>query len=139
MSWDHITAFGTRSGSYAPAPVGTGILQRKCDCGQHTGGGECEDCKKKKGMLRRSAHGTAGQTTAPPIVHEVLRSPGQPLDTGTRRSLEHRLGQDFSSVRVHADRRSEESACAVSALAYTVGNHIVFGANQYAPRTDAGQ
>jgi Domain of unknown function (DUF4157) len=116
-----------------------GVLQRKCDCGQHTGGGECEECKKKKVGLQRHANGSAGPTIAPPVVHEVLQSPGQPLETGTRQSMERRFGHDFSAVRLHADRKSQESAGAVRALAYTVGNHIVFGANQYAPRAEASQ
>src|SRR6185436_3067316 len=33
---------------------------------------------------------------APPIVHDVLRSPGQPLDAATRAFMEPRFGQDFS-------------------------------------------
>ena len=57
------------------------MLQRTCDCGQHTGGGQCEDCKKKKKMpLQRHANGSAAPAVAPPIVHDVLRSSGQPLE-----------------------------------------------------------
>jgi hypothetical protein len=123
----------------SPASIAFGVLQRKCACGQHAGGGECDQCKGKKGILQRHSSGSTGTMTAPPIVHDVLRSPGQALDTGSQRSLEHRTGHDFSGVRVHTDRRSEESARAVNALAYTVGSHIVFGANQYAPWSDAGQ
>jgi len=50
-----------------------------------------------------------------------------------------RLGHDFSRVRVHADAGAAESARAVSALAYTVGPHVVFGAGRYAPETPAGR
>jgi hypothetical protein len=46
---------------------------------------------------------------------------------------------DFTRVRVHTDAQAAESARAVNALAYTVGNHVVFSAEQYAPRTCAGQ
>jgi outer membrane protein OmpA-like peptidoglycan-associated protein len=77
-------------------------------------------------------------TTMPPIVHEVLRSPGQPLDPATRTYMEPRFGYDFSQVRVHNDARAAESARAVDALAYTVGRDVVFGAGQYAPSIDAG-
>jgi len=72
---------------------------------------------------------------APPIVYEVLRSPGQPLDRTSRDKLESRFGHDFSRVRLHTDAKAEESARLVDALAYTVGTDIVFGARQYAPRT----
>ena len=75
---------------------------------------------------------------APPIVHEVVRSPGDPLDARTRSRSESRLGHHFSNVRVHADARAAESARAVQALAYTVGNHIAFGDGLYAPDTAAG-
>jgi outer membrane protein OmpA-like peptidoglycan-associated protein len=53
--------------------------------------------------------------------------------------MEDRFGHDFSRVRVHTDARSAESANAVGALAYTVRNHIVFGAGEYAPETTAGR
>ena len=41
------------------------------------------------------------QPSFPPIVHQVLVSPGQPLDTATRVFMEPRFGHDFSQVRVH--------------------------------------
>lgn len=75
----------------------------------------------------------------PPIVHEVLRSPGQPLDAGARAFMEPRFGRDFSGVRVHTDSQASRSARAVNALAYTVGRDVVFGAGQYAPKTAEGQ
>lgn len=48
-------------------------------------------------------------------------------------------GFDFSRVRIHTDSRAAESAHALNAIAYTVGNNIVFGAGQYAPETAYGQ
>ena len=61
----------------------------------------------------------------PSIVHEVLRSPGQPLDATTRGFMEPRFGYDFRAVRVHTDSQAAESARAVNALAYTVGRDVV--------------
>lgn len=75
----------------------------------------------------------------PPIVHEVLRSSGQPLDASTRAFMEPRFGHDFSRVRVHTDARAAESAREVNALAYTVGRDVVFGKGQYALATGAGK
>jgi hypothetical protein len=75
----------------------------------------------------------------PPIVHEVLHSPGQPLDATSRAFMEPRFGHDFSRVRVHTDERAAESAGAVNALAYTVGHDIVFAASQYPPLTREGR
>ncbi|HLG14203.1 MAG TPA: DUF4157 domain-containing protein [Blastocatellia bacterium] len=72
-------------------------------------------------------------------MHEVLNSPGQPLDTHTRAFMEPRFGHDFSQVRVHADTRAAESARTVNALAYTVGSDIAFGGGEYAPGTKGGR
>jgi uncharacterized protein DUF4157 len=89
--------------------------------------------------IKASGPGAFGGVEAPPIVHEVLRSPGQPLDPETRAFMEPRLGHDFSSVRVHADAKAEESAQAVNARAYTVGQDIVFGSGEFAPGTQEGR
>ena len=78
-------------------------------------------------LLHRSVW-QAEPFTAPPIVHDVLRSPGRPLDETTRASMEPRFGHDFSHVRVHSGSKAAESAQAVNALAYTVGSDIVLGA-----------
>jgi outer membrane protein OmpA-like peptidoglycan-associated protein len=43
----------------------------------------------------------------PPVVHEVLRSPGQPLDPHTRAFMEPRFGHDFSRVRNAAPAMSD--------------------------------
>jgi hypothetical protein len=82
---------------------------------------------------------TVPARTVPPVVHEVLRSPGQQLDTNTRNAVEPRFGHDFSRVRVHTDAKAAQSARAVDALAYTVGSDVVFGANRYSPETPDGQ
>jgi Domain of unknown function (DUF4157) len=76
---------------------------------------------------------------APPIVHQVLNSPGRPLDASTRSFMEPRFGHDFGRVRVHADMQAARSARAVNALAYTVGSDLVFAQGQYAPHSPEGQ
>jgi hypothetical protein len=83
---------------------------------------------------------TEGETSGvPPIVHDVLRSSGQPLDAATRAFMEPRFGHDFGQVRVHTDAKAVESARAVKALAYTVEKDVVFGAGQYEPETNEGR
>ena len=88
---------------------------------------------------RPAAAGRQGGGQAPAIVHEVLRTPGAPLDPGTRNLMEERLGADFSHVRVHTDGRAAASARAVGALAYTAGRSIVFGPGRYAPDRGDGR
>lgn len=78
--------------------------------------------------LQRAAINEAPVTDVPPSVHEVLQSPGQPLDAETRAFFEPRFGHDFSGVRVHTDAKAAESARAVNARAYTVGQEVVLGA-----------
>jgi len=101
--------------------------------------GQCEECRKKRLTSQRRSDIQAEPSTVPPIVQEVLRSPGQPLDAHTRAFMEPHFGHDFSRVRVHTDARAAESAWAVDALAYTVGRNVVFGAGQYVPASSAGQ
>jgi hypothetical protein len=104
---------------HLPGPV----LRRACSCGTHVvGGGECERCK-----------------AAPPIVDDVLRSPGEPIDPVVRSTMARRFGRDFGSVRVHTGPTAADSARAVDAFAYTVGTSVVFGPEREALRTPAGR
>jgi uncharacterized protein DUF4157 len=100
------------------APARSGVLQRQ---------------------TRNSKREARNDPAVPPIVREVLRSPGQPLDAQTRAFMEPRFGHDFSQVQVHAEEKASESATAVNARAYTVGRDVVFGAGQYASHTRAGR
>jgi hypothetical protein len=53
--------------------------------------------------------------------------------------MESRFGHDFSRVQVYTGHRAAESAHAVNAKAYTVGQQIVFGAGRYQPNTFEGR
>jgi outer membrane protein OmpA-like peptidoglycan-associated protein len=90
-------------------------------------------------LARSEVGADAGGAAAPPVVHQVLKRPGAPLDGETRRFMEPRLGTDLGGVRVHTDPLAARSARAVEAHAYTVGRQIVFGAGRYAPGTPAGR
>ena len=118
-----------------------GVLQRKCACGQHTLGKSCSACSKDdESVLKRSVNKhAAGSSHVPQIVHDVLLSPGTPLDARARAFMEPRFGRDFSDVRIHTDSRAAESAGAVGALAYTLGKDIVFGSGNYSPHTREGK
>jgi hypothetical protein len=113
-------------------------MQRKCSCGGSEE--ECDTCKANRASaLQRKATNPVASSVAPPIVHDVLRSSGHPLDSATHSLMSPRFGVDFSRVRVHTDPQAAESASAVNALAYTVGHNVVFAANQYQPATRDGQ
>jgi hypothetical protein len=111
---------------------------------QRAGGEESPKSSGKEsedGKLQASpgeAPATAGDP-APEIVHQVLRSSGQPLDSSARGFMEPRFGQDFGGVRVHTDSHAAESAAAVGARAYTVGQDIVFGEGAFSPARRSGK
>jgi Domain of unknown function (DUF4157) len=119
-------------------------VQRKCDCGDSaSGAGNCEECAEKK-KLRRTPNGSESATPpvggrAPAIVHDVIRSSGEPLAPPARAFFEPRFGVDFARIRVHADSKAGESARAVDALAYTVGEHVAFAPGRYAPYSNEGR
>lgn len=71
------------------------------------------------------------------ITH-TLNSGGVSLDTHVRKFMESHFHFDFSSIRVHADAASAESARNIGALAYTVGNDVVFASDAYRPHTKEG-
>jgi hypothetical protein len=93
---------------------------------------------ERPSVLQRSAAGAAVSETVPPIVHDVLRSPGRPLDGSTRSFMEPRFGQDFSGVRVHADGNAAKAASSIDARAFTSNRSIAFGAGEYAPQPTPG-
>ncbi len=116
------------------------VLRRKCGCRAHKpGGGTCETCAAKHNALQRKGTNQNEPGIAPQSVYDVLSAPGHPLDPQTRAFFEPRFGRSFENVRTHTDGRATNSAREVGAFAYAVGNDIVFGAGQYAPRTLGGR
>jgi hypothetical protein len=105
-------------------------VQRKCSCGR-----TCDKCAAEQDhdheqlQMKRAGPGERKQTTQLPVVHQVLRSPGQPLDRTTRAWFEPRFGHDFSRVRVHADAQGDAAARSLGARAFTVGRTVVFAAD----------
>jgi len=92
-------------------------ISRKCAA--------CEQEDEKVGM--KPAGAARPVKEAPPIVHQVLRGPGQPMDAETRAFFEPRLGRDFSDVRMHTGADAQKSAVQLNARAYAVGQNLVLG------------
>lgn len=104
----------------------------------------CSACDQdeEESLQRKAFSGhpsSAAGFEAPSIVQEVLRSPGEPLDAETRQTMETRFNWDFGRVKVHTDSRADRSAKAVHAIAYTVGQDMVFASGRFAPGTSAGR
>jgi Domain of unknown function (DUF4157) len=119
----------------APKRVVKGPAAKSCSCG---GSGPDCDCDKRHQPLQRSASGP-GPASVPASVTGTVAAPGRPLDAGARATMESRFGRDFGGVRIHTDHQAAESARAVNARAYTVGQHIAFAGGQYQPHTPTGQ
>ena len=77
--------------------------------------------------------------TSPTIIHDVLSTGGQKMDQQTKTFMESSFGYDFENVQIHHDTKANDSSSQLNAMAYTHGNHVVFGAGQYQPHTDKGK
>jgi hypothetical protein len=63
---------------------------------------------------------------------------GRAIDTSVRSRMEPIFQQDFSSVRLHTDATAATLAGGLDARAFTVGDHVAFGAGHYHPGTVVG-
>ena len=110
-------------------------VQRQCAaCAEDR---PCPKCEEEKKLQRK--------TEAPAAIQSVREDflgglgPGQALASTQRDFFESSFGCDFGGVRIHADGEAAHLARSISALAFTVGDDIVFGAGQYSPDTQAGR
>lgn len=104
---------------------------------------KCASCEQEDEKHKKLQAKPMGTTTladeAPDIVHEVVRSPGRPMDVATRAFFEPRFCHDFSNVRIHDGAAAMSAARSVKAHAFTVGSDVVFAAGRYAPSNAEGQ
>ncbi|CAG0950893.1 hypothetical protein BURK2_00192 [Burkholderiales bacterium] len=130
--------FPTPSYGYKPKPFS--LMDDELKLKPKAEAGDVKEPKKKEeGTVQRKAAPGAAPASAPSQVHEVLASPGHPLDAATRGFMETRFGHDFGHVRIHADQRAANSARSIDALAYTAGSDIVFAGGAYNPHSGAGK
>ena len=86
-------------------------------------------------LQARAANLTAGDATALPANFSLPAQRGQELPPALREHIERTFGANLSSVRIHVGPQ----ALAIGALAFTVGDTIVFAPGQYAPDTPRGR
>jgi hypothetical protein len=87
------------------------------------------------GCIQRRGAATNGNAFALPDSFNLPAAGGQPLPEAVRGKMESFFGIDFSRVRVHVG----PEAPAIGALAFTVGDTIVFAPGQYDPSSPRGQ
>jgi len=97
------------------------------------------ECKEEEKPIQRKEGNEEISTDSLSLVSDVINSSGKPLDEETRAYMDPRFGYDFSKVRIHDGKKAAQSAQAVNALAYTVGNNIVFNQNDFSPQSDGGK
>jgi hypothetical protein len=78
-----------------------------------------------------TAHESAG------AVQQQL-GPGHALEGGLRGKMESAFGASFGHVRAHTDAGAAGLAGSMNARAFTVGEHVAFGAGEYQPGTVLG-
>jgi hypothetical protein len=115
----------------APSPASTAMVDGKC------AGCEAEETSELR--MKQAVTATRKTGDPPDIVHQVLHSPGEPLDSETRLSMEASFGYDLRAVRMHTTPQAAQSASAIGARAYAAGLNIVFGNGEYAPKTGGGK
>ncbi len=97
----------TQAGARERAPA------RQCEHGHHVvSGATCDRCASSASPLQ-----PAGIPTLPQPIHaavqQALTTPGFPLDGGTRRFMEQRIGSDFSGIPARLSARRPPSIAAV--------------------------
>ena len=78
---------------------------------------------------------------APPAVHALPSavSAGAPLPGPVRSFMEPRFGASFANVRIHTDAGAAQLSNQLGAQAFTVGEHVYFGKDQYRPDSSSGR
>jgi hypothetical protein len=157
LSWDFsktpIYPPDRPDGRQTGLPPATSVIQTKLEVGAVNDPLEHEADRIADQVLMRSPAGVRAAPpaiqrfseqaneridAAPASVERALSVSGRPLEEPLRHDMEQRFGYDFSGVRVHSGAAAAQSARDVNAHAYTVGQDLVFGAGQYAPRTQDG-
>lgn len=81
-------------------------------------------------VLDRDTPATRPHAEVPPTAGKAsLPGVGKPLDDTGRAFFERRLGADLSTVRLHAGPAADQATRDEHARAYTVGEHVVLGAD----------
>ena len=98
----------------------------------------------------RAAPARRGSTPAPAALPGLRRGAcpcgggcprcagGAALAGPLRQRMESRLGASLAEVRVHSDAAAAHAAAAAGAHAFTLGDHLFFGAGRFAPETSEG-
>lgn len=130
------TFFGeTAQGSFfQPAAA----IQRKCEkCEEEEKQVKRQPDKKEEAMQR--GHQSEGENNTTVNYLNNLHGKGAALPQHAQQFFGHRMGHDFSGVKIHTGAEAAQSAANINAQAYTYGNHIVFNEGKYNTQSAEGK
>lgn len=96
-------------------------------------------------LMRKSvstpAPAAEGMAVTPDLETSIKQKQGQgqPISEDIREPIEQSFNNDFSSVRVHTDDRSDKLNRSLQSVAFTRGQDIFFKQGTYQPRNREGQ
>jgi Domain of unknown function (DUF4157) len=125
---------------------GKGIGQKKCTACQMKGQQQQENIEIIEISRKKPSPHASNLEASDQVSNEIINnntlsssSSGSPLDANTKEFMETRFRYNFSKVRIHTDAVAAASANSLNALAYTLGNNIVFAKGQYQTGTESGK
>ncbi len=116
----------------------SGIVRRKCAACEEEDAAAVQT-KSAGGVNSAPAGGKSGGTMPSRDFGKSVSGAGHPMSARVRDSMEPRFGHDFSAVRIHTAVTEADDPARIGALAYTIGNDVVFSQNQYDPHSATGQ
>ncbi len=108
------------------------VVQRRCE--------ECEE--EEQVQLKRQPGGTMsgeGISSASNPLPQIRRLGHESMSSRDVQFFSSKLNRDMSDVKIHHGHEASMLAKQFNARAFTLGNHVVFGENQYQPQTTEGK
>jgi len=133
------TAIAQTAGNNNVSAECDGILQRKYQRKKNAISSHGNSGGAESAITNEQGVQSSEESIIPRSVYETLNSRGQNLPGNAKRFMEPRFQRSFDDIRIHTDASAADSAKEVNALAYTAGNHIVFGSSNYSLNSNAGQ
>ena len=139
----YISAIAQRAGQAAETWVRTGEISGVPEGVATTVPGETpvesgEGAAAATGPVMLKSRSSGLRTVDDPHAVQAELGEGLPLSGCTRSRMEPAFGMDFSHVRTHTDTTAARLSNRLNARAFTVGDHVAFGANEYKPGTLVG-
>ncbi|MGH9980762.1 MAG: DUF4157 domain-containing protein [Nitrososphaeraceae archaeon] len=96
---------------------------------------KCSTCNMEKDEFKISikpSESNSSLEVSHGMTHQINnKGSGKPLDNTTKSFMESRFNHNFSDVRIHDDSKANELSGSVNARAFTAGNNIFMGKNEF--------